>query len=56
MRSVPAVFPFYGEGAGRLFTIYHDVTQACNNRPTHDPHVTFNAVRGEAQLARELLW
>ncbi len=40
MSSVPAVFSFYGEGAGRLFTIYHDVTQACSNRPTHDPHVT----------------
>ena len=40
MSSAPAVFPFYGEGAGRLFTIYCDVTQACCNRPTHDPHVT----------------
>ena len=40
MSSAPAVFPFYGEGAGRLFTIYDDVTQAGSNRPTHDPHVT----------------
>ena len=40
MTSAPAVFPFYVEGVGRLFTIYHDVTRACSNRPTHDPHVT----------------
>ena len=36
--------------------LYHDVTHACGNRPTHDPHVThdppcraFNTGRGEAQ-------
>ena len=62
MSSAPAVIPFYGEGAGRLFTIYYDVTHEGSNRPTHDPHVThdpprraFNAGRGEAQRARELL-
>ena len=40
MSSAPTVIPFYGEGVGRLFPIYCDVTQACGNRPTHDPHVT----------------
>ena len=40
MSCAPAVIPFYREGAGRLFTIYCDVTQTCNNRPMHDPHVT----------------
>ena len=40
MSSAPAVFPFYGEGAGRLFTICHDAMRACSNRPTHDPHIT----------------
>ena len=39
MSSTPAVSPFYGEGADRLFTIYHDVTHEGSNRPTHDPHV-----------------
>ena len=39
MSSAPAFFPFYGEGAGRLFTIYHDVTHERSNRPTRDPHV-----------------
>ena len=56
MSSAPAVIPFYGEGAGRLFTIHHDVMHACGNRPMHDPHVkhdppcrAFNAGCGEAQ-------
>ena len=31
---------FYGEGAGRHFTIYCDVTHDGSNRPTHDPHIT----------------
>ena len=59
MRSAPAVIPFYGEGAGCLFTIYCDVMHACGNRPTHDPHVThdpprraFNAGHGEAQRTK----
>ena len=38
---MPLRFPlFYGEDAGRLFTIYYGVTQACCDRSTHDPHVT----------------
>ena len=61
MSSAPAVIPFYGEGAGRLFPIYCDVTHACRNRPTHDPHVThdpprraFNAGHGEAQASEKV--
>ena len=40
----PCSFPFYGEDAGRLFTIYHNVMQTCCNRPTHDPHVTHSTL------------
>ena len=48
MSRAPAFSSFYGEGAGRLLTIYHDVTQACCNRSTHDPHVTHSTrVRGK---------
>ena len=39
MRNEPTVFPFYGEGAGRLFTIYYDVTHEGSDRPTHAPHI-----------------
>ena len=40
VRSAPVVIPFYGEGAGRLFTIYRDVThEGSNPHVTHDPHV-----------------
>ena len=63
MSSAPAVIPFYGEGVGRpSFPIYCDVTHACGDRPTHDPHVThdpphraFNAGHGEAQRTKKLL-
>ena len=62
MSSAPAIIPFYGEGTGRLFTIYYDMTHACGNRPTHNPNVThdppcraFNVGHGEAQRAKELL-
>ena len=40
MSSAPVVFPFYGEGASQLFTIYHGMTQACCDHSMHDPHVT----------------
>ena len=39
MSSAPADSSFYGEGAGRLFTIYCEVTQACCDRSTYDPDV-----------------
>ena len=59
MSSTPAVIPFYGEGAGRLFSIYCDVTHACGDSPAHDPHVAhdlprraLNASRGEAQRTK----
>ena len=39
MSSAPMVIPFYGEGVGRLFTIYYDVTHEGSNRPKHDPHI-----------------
>ena len=42
--------------------IYCDVTHACRNHPTHDPHIThdppcraFNAARGEAQRAKSFI-
>ena len=42
--------------------LYNDMTHACRNRPTHDPHVThdpprrtFSAGRGEAQRMEKLL-
>ena len=37
MSSGPAVSKRH---ASRLFTIHREVTQACCDRPTHDPHVT----------------
>ena len=40
-RAAPLRFPlFYGEDAGRLFTIHRKMTQACCRHSTHDPHVT----------------
>jgi hypothetical protein len=53
---------FMGKARAASFTIYCDVTHACGNRPTHDPHVThdpprraFNAGRGEAQRMKQSL-
>ena len=37
MSSAPAVFPFYGEGAGRLFTIYYHVTHGAATAPRMTP-------------------
>ena len=60
MSSAPAVIPFYGEGAGRLFTIYCDVTHEAGTAqrvtPTSctTPRRVFNASHGEAQQTEQL--
>ena len=49
-RAAPLRFPlFYGEDAGRLFTIHRKMTQACFDHPhARSPRHAFNMDQGEA--------